>query len=35
VDLVPSEVIGLFSCTMALKSTQHLTEMNIRNVSGG
>jgi hypothetical protein len=38
---IPDEVIGFFnlrnpsSRTMALELTQHLTEMNTRNFSGG
>jgi hypothetical protein len=39
--LIPDEVIGFFnwpnpsSCTMALRSTQPLTEMSTRNFPGG
>jgi hypothetical protein len=41
VDSIPDEVIGFFiwpnpsSCTMALGSTQPLTEMSTRNLPGG
>jgi hypothetical protein len=41
IGLIPDEVIGFFnlpnpsSRTMALGSTQPLTEMNIRNLPGG
>jgi hypothetical protein len=41
VSLIPNEVIGFFnlpnlaSCTMALGSTQPLTEMSTRNLLGG
>jgi hypothetical protein len=41
VGLIPVEIIGIFHCfnpsgrTIALESTQHLTEMSIRDVSWG